>query len=266
MKNKSNQHDLSPSWLNRLMSLWQPGIVLTSPLLSKANIPPKAAHYLRTSGVLAAIGDGAYCKQGDSPHWWGVCAALQLQLGLPLHISGRRALALHGFTHYLEVGRHQVWLFADHKLALPRWFVNYSWDFDWYYTQAKLFTLPPEDPSLLSMQFQGFPLRVASRERAILEMIHLIGKHHRFEEVEEVFELLVTLDPQKVQHLLNSCTSIKVCRVFLYLAHMYKPAWQKEIDESKINLGKGKREVVKGGRLDSRYLITVPRTDETPDV
>lgn len=54
--------------------------------------------------------------------------------------------------------------------------------------------------------------------------------------------------------------------VFLYLAHKHRPAWQKDIDESKINLGSGKREIVKGGQLDSRYLITVPKSPEVPDV
>jgi hypothetical protein len=31
------------------------------------------------------------------------------------------------------------------------------------------------------------------------------------------------------------------------------------LSESRIDLGSGKRQVVEGGRLDSRYNITVPR-------
>ena len=39
-------------------------------------------------------------------------------------------------------------------------------------------------------------------------------------------------------------------------------AWVNKIDLTKVNFGKGKRVVVKGGILDSKYQITVPKIHE----
>ena len=39
-------------------------------------------------------------------------------------------------------------------------------------------------------------------------------------------------------------------------------AWYAHINQSRIDLGKGKRQIVKGGILDKEYLITVPGRDE----
>ncbi|MCK4505863.1 MAG: type IV toxin-antitoxin system AbiEi family antitoxin domain-containing protein, partial [Candidatus Aegiribacteria sp.] len=35
---------------------------------------------------------------------------------------------------------------------------------------------------------------------------------------------------------------------------------------SRIDLGKGKRQIYSGGRYDSKYMITVPDRQELPDV
>jgi tRNA-binding EMAP/Myf-like protein len=62
--------------------------------------------------------------------------------------------------------------------------------------------------------------------------------------------------------LLENCNSIKVKRLFLFLAESYQHPWLKKINRAKIDLGQGKRVIVKGGKLDSKYQITV--TNETP--
>jgi hypothetical protein len=38
----------------------------------------------------------------------------------------------------------------------------------------------------------------------------------------------------------------------------------KQLDLAKVTLGSGKRVLVRGGRLDQKYLITVPAPAETP--
>jgi hypothetical protein len=96
-------------------------------------------------------------------------------------------------------------------------------------------------------------------------MTFLIGKSHRFEEVDEIFESMISLDPNILQDFLEKCQSIRVCRIFLYLAHKHKHPWLGAVDESRISLGSGKRVVVKNGRLDSKYLITVPRDEVESD-
>jgi hypothetical protein len=68
---------------------------------------------------------------------------------------------------------------------------------------------------------------------------------------------LRTLSPRRLQTLLADCRSIKVKRLF-WFADRHQPAWLKQIDRTTVNLGTGKRMLVKGGEFDPTYLITVP--------
>ena len=61
-----------------------------------------------------------------------------------------------------------------------------------------------------------------------------------------------------MQSLLADCKSVKVKRLFFFLADRHRHSWLKHLDKAAIDLGQGKRMLVKGGRLDSAYQITVP--------
>jgi hypothetical protein len=54
------------------------------------------------------------------------------------------------------------------------------------------------------------------------------------------------------------CRSIKVKRLFFFFADRHQHAWLKYLDKNAVDLGKGKRMLVPGGRLDPTYQITVP--------
>jgi hypothetical protein len=68
---------------------------------------------------------------------------------------------------------------------------------------------------------------------------------------------MTTLRPDKVQLLLELCSSVKVKRLFLYMAEKQNHFWFNDLDLDKINLGAGKRMIVKNGVLDAKYQITV---------
>jgi hypothetical protein len=74
-------------------------------------------------------------------------------------------------------------------------------------------------------------------------------------------EGLTTLRSRLVQSLLERCVSVKVKRLFMLLAENSKHAWVQKVDLSKVDFGKGKRTLAKGGRFDSKYNITVPNTE-----
>lgn len=67
-----------------------------------------------------------------------------------------------------------------------------------------------------------------------------------------------------VQSLLEACASVKMNRLFLHLAEKHAHPWFKQLDLTKVSLGSGKRVLFTGGRLDPKYLITVPAAAETP--
>ena len=73
------------------------------------------------------------------------------------------------------------------------------------------------------------------------------------------------LHPKKVQEFLSNCHSIKVKRLFLYLAEKAKHEWFNHLDLSNIDLGSGKRKIVENGALDEKYKITVPKSWKSND-
>ena len=78
------------------------------------------------------------------------------------------------------------------------------------------------------------------------------------DEADYIMEGLTSLRPSVLQELLESCKSIKTKRLFLYMADHHNHPWFKRLDLSSIPLGKGKREIIKGGKLDKKYQIVVP--------
>ena len=59
--------------------------------------------------------------------------------------------------------------------------------------------------------------------------------------------------------MLEQCRSVKVNRLFLYMAEKAGHNWFQYLDLKKVNLGKGKRSIVKNGVYENKYKITVPK-------
>lgn len=74
-----------------------------------------------------------------------------------------------------------------------------------------------------------------------------------------LMEDLNNLRPMKFQKMLETCESIKVKRLFVFMAEKAGHAWFKHVDLSKVNLGTGKRSLVMGGQLDQKYQITLTK-------
>jgi hypothetical protein len=72
-------------------------------------------------------------------------------------------------------------------------------------------------------------------------------------------EGLNNLRPSSIQNLLEKCTSVKVKRLFLYLADKVGHEWFSFINLDNFDLGSGKRSIVAGGVYVSKYQITVPK-------
>lgn len=75
---------------------------------------------------------------------------------------------------------------------------------------------------------------------------------------------LRTLSPRRLQMLLIACRSVKVKRLFFWFAERHNQTWLKQLDRDKVDLGTGKRMLVKGGKLDPQYLITIPSDLDGP--
>ncbi|GEQ98368.1 hypothetical protein JCM17844_20050 [Iodidimonas gelatinilytica] len=79
-----------------------------------------------------------------------------------------------------------------------------------------------------------------------------------FDQLDMVFQGLASLSPRKLMALLSNCRKVKVIRLFFVFADRHGHAWLKHLDKSKLDFGKGDRQLVKGGKIHPTYRITVP--------
>ena len=79
-----------------------------------------------------------------------------------------------------------------------------------------------------------------------------------FEHADELMQGLVNSSPRKLDTLLKACKSVKVKRLFFWLAKRHGYPWYDKLNSARYDLGSGKRVVAKGGKLDTEFSITVP--------
>lgn len=91
-----------------------------------------------------------------------------------------------------------------------------------------------------------------------MECLHLAPQYYDITDLYYVMEMLSILPPKNVQRLLEECRSVKVKRLFLFMAEKARHAWFEALDLDKVDLGSGKRVIAKGGVYDKKYQITIP--------
>ncbi|WP_281352970.1 type IV toxin-antitoxin system AbiEi family antitoxin domain-containing protein [Allomesorhizobium camelthorni] len=149
-----------------------------------------------------------------------------------------------------------VTLFGPTDARLPKWFREADWGVKIDYHRTSF--LPPNLGSV-DVEAGGFPLKISSAPRAVMECLHLASGGDDLVEARELMDGLNNLGPMIVQTLLEACTSIKVKRLFLYLADAAGHDWVRHIDRSGIDLGSGARSLVSKGTYIPEYKIMVPR-------
>jgi len=242
--------------IQKMLALHKQGTVCLASWLESASISYDLQAYYRRSGWLASIGKGAFVRPDDTVSWQGGLYALQAQAGLPIHAGAMTALAMQGFAHYVRMGAEQAYLFAPPKTPYPAWFKNHDWGTDIQFVRTSLL---PNDLGLVTHEQKTFSIRISAPERAILECLHLAPDAVDLVECAQVMEGLTTLRPKTLQPLLEQCGSIKVKRLFLYLASRAGHDWFKRLDTTKLELGTGDRTITKGGVYVAQYGITIPQ-------
>ena len=242
--------------INRLLSSQPSGIVLASSWLGEQGYSLDLQKQYRKSKWFDSIGTGALIRYGDQVDYLGGIYALQTQLGLSVHPAAKAALSMQGKAHYMELSTKAVQLFGGKDDSLPLWFKKRDWGVS---VDCKLTSFLPPDLGLVEIDHKGFKVKVSSPARAVMECLYLAPKSQPLLEVFELMEGLNNLRPASVQRLLEGCTSVKVKRLFLYLADKAGHEWLSYISLDKVDLGSGKRAVVSDGVYVSKYQITVPK-------
>jgi len=192
------------------------GAVLTSSWLKRQGISANLSKYYVRAGWLHRVGNGAFTVQDETPGWLGAVAGLQ-QKTPSFHPGGQTALEIAGLGHFLSVGdARPLYLFGRASDRLPTWFQNLPWAKRVRHVATNFL---PEKIGLREYREGNLIVMVSAPERAALEFLqHLAIDEAGYEHANLVFEGLGTLRPALVQSLLESCTSVKVKRIFLHLA------------------------------------------------
>ena len=248
------------SKLNHLLSHWPSQSVFACSWLHQQGFGFDLLYKYRKNGWIYPVGHGAVARAGDQVEWPGGLYAIQSQLKLPIHVGGKSALLLRGQGHFIPQGKGWILsLFVAPKTKLPTWFRNYEWG-----VRLKLVTSDLlktySGLGLSAYKMGSFTILVSVAERAMIEYLSLVPQEESLEEAKLLMEGLPSLRYALVQQLLSTCTSIKVKRLFLFLAEECNHPWMKKINLAQINLGSGKRVITKGGILNTKYGITIPRS------
>ena len=195
-------------------------------------------------------------RAGDHVSYEGAIYALQKQGGMTVHPGGRTAFSLLGKSHYLSLSEKKVTIFGSEGEKLPTWFLKHDWGVNVDYYPSSF--LPP-DIGMSEIELKNFSIKVSGAARAMMECQYLAPEKQELVECFELMEGLNNLKPDQVKALLENCQSIKVKRLFLYMAEKAEHGWFKFLDLGKVNIGLGKRSIVKGGVYVDAFQITVPK-------
>ncbi len=255
--------------INQLLQQWPAGTVVTQAWLTANGLPAREAARYAERGGLCRVGHGAYARPGDKLAWAG--GVYGLQLGAAGHTAsktpalsfwpgGVTALAQAGYQHYVPMGQDTLQLYGQPNARLARWFCDHDWQVDLEVHRVALFnTLRAASFVQQTPTGRDFAVWLSTPERAVLEWLHVTPNEQIFnDQILHTFEGLVNLRPRRMQALLEACRSVRVKRVLLLLAREARHAWYKRLNVMRIDLGTGKRQVLRGGRLDQQFGITVP--------
>jgi hypothetical protein len=200
---------------------------------------------------------------------------------LDLTPGGLTVLEQQGFAHYLPISRRrQVHLYG--KDAIPRWLANALPDMEFvrhlplpglgatdlvnFEYEARERVLSKSD--IPAQRKSAWPFTLSSPEQAYLEVLLDVPETISFEHADQLLQGMTTLSPRVMEKLLRKCTHVKVRRLFYWMAERHSYAWLKKLPPpetlDELGLGSGNRTLVKGGRLDTKYMITVPEDMWTP--
>lgn len=259
--------------LKTLLEAVPPGFLVDSRWLAARKFRRSSVHDYARRGWLQHVAHGLYRRpmQPEAasqapPEWQVLVLSIQRVMDYPVHVGGMTALQQRGYAHYLRLGGNEpVFLYGE---RIPAWINKLPTNARFTLRRLRLFggsKLGVEEErgsdnqaAAGAMPWWNWPLRTSSPERAILEAIDELPDHESFHTLDVTFESLTTLRPRKLMALLAECTSVKVKRLFFVFADRHAHAWRKHVQPDAIDLGKGDRALVKGGKLHPKFRITVP--------
>ncbi len=267
--------------INLLQDLLEEGLLAPTWWLEAQGYSRALLSKYVNSGWLISPARGVYRRPGPPLKWQHVVASLQLLAGSYLHVGGRTAFVQRGLGHYVQMsGAETILLYGPE--SLPAWVNKLGLQEHFFVRNDAMFGVlrarrneqgaptDSDDRLLTPEQLADFGLQevtwgawdwrlmYASDERALFEVLQDVPARESVYEADLLMQRMVNLRPARVTTLLKACTHVKVKRLFLALAERHQHQWLTHLDLTNVDLGKGKRMLVPGGKLHQKYLITLP--------
>lgn len=256
--------------LQLLQASFGPGDVVLSGWLRAHGISPAlAARYVR-SGWLAPLGHGAWQVPGRPLAWTAVVQALQAASGGDLRPQGHAALRLLGLAPLaLEapVARELV-LSGATTTRLPAWAAGLRWPdglalrlrprpapLPFRSHDGRLRQRYLEDTQVVTVD--GRELLLPTPERALLELLDACREPADFTLARQCV-LSMPLMRRHLQSLLAGWPSFRTRRLLRWLLLETGHALAQELKWDGVDLGKGKRVLLGGGRYVPEVKMAVP--------
>lgn len=274
----TEQNETKLKWLEREVP---EGLIVTAGWLGKHGFSSSLRSQYLSAGWLEQPARGVFRRARGNLRWEQVVISLQTLLEFPVVVGGRTALELQGYAHFLSQEQREVHLYG--QKPLPGWMDKLPLQSRFiFHKSTRLFRNDPITRGVTSLNWNvrtnesvsadsihsglnrmpwgqwDWPLTLSTPERALFELLDELPNKESFHVVDELVEGLASLSPNRLQKLLADCHSVKVKRLFFFFADRHSPAWLKRIDREPVDLGKGDRMLVRGGKFDPVYRITVP--------
>jgi hypothetical protein len=248
------------SKLNSLIQLLPEGVAAPSAWLASKGFSRQLVRKYVHSGWLKPLTRGAFARPTQDVDVDGIILGLQRLAAAPFHLGGVSALNRLGHAHYLPLrGEAEIHLWGQG--AVPAWVTTVSLRERLVFHRARLFEENARAAGLdpIPTRVRDWTVTASGLERAIMEVLSLVDESEStFTHASQLFEGLTVLRPRVVNELLAACRSLKVKRLFLFFSSHYRYPWTEKVNRSAFDLGKGKRLIVRGGRYDREFRITVP--------
>ena len=256
--------------LKPLLDAVPPGFLVDTPWLKSRSIDPKSIHDYVARDWLERVVRGVYRRpappgtpNGSGESWAVLLLSLQRLMNYAVHVGGETALDLTGHAHYLSLGGTRRVHFYG---TVPSWLKRVPTPTEIVVRPCTLFGDDPvgiEDVDMASgtpVDVWRWRIQASSPERAILEALDELPRHASFDNLDKIFEGLVSLRPRHLTALLGACRSVKVRRLFFVFADRHGHGWREHLDAGAVDFGSGPRALVEGGRFHPTYRISVPET------
>ncbi len=242
--------------LKNLLNHWPDGVITTSVWLRQLGISRQLVQSYVQKGWIKSLGSGAYQRITDTVKWYGALSGLQQKNKLLIHVGGPTSIAVHQASHYLRLSnKEKIFLFSQPRIKLPKWFCR-NIQQPVQHIRTSCFK---SNFSTHVYTYKNIKIRCSSLERAIMECLYISPKYFDLLECYQVLEGLRTLRPYIVQKMLMICSSIKIKRLFLYMAEKANLPVFKKLQLGAVDLGRGDRSIVKNGVYNSKYKISIPK-------